>query len=508
MTDPIDNRRDFVAIIQATQRVSAELGSEVEEVLRAGREAPLPRDESMRLLTAAVEVLRRGADRRGDKAASASLLGRIEEVIAMITATSQRMGRERVLVPLSAHNGISPRPVHPKPCFHGLEVPMNAGFVNTRDIGLWDENERLEIHLGQFQQKFGRPPRREEVLDIMLSKMKLPGIPAEDSDDQFQIVQLARSIAVNGVRKPPIIDTDGTLLDGNRRVAACYYILHSDEFDSEQKKRAETVFVWQLTEHTTDDERNAVVVSLNFEPDCKQDWPDYVKARKVYVEWQAMLALEPRVPSPTRQAEMKRELSKKYALGPDTAVVNRYLKMVGWANEFEEFHVGDRRRDKYEVKHRANKYFQYFDELAKGASDRSRGVAYTLERDEPYKHLVFDLLFDGKFKNWRQIRDLKFIAENEEARDLLRKAQAEPDPEVADDHIDNAIAIARSRSAEERQLGANTRIETFVRWLEQLPVIAFRDQIKPDNLERLLKALQLVEAAARTNLGTTAPAQE
>jgi hypothetical protein len=221
-----------------------------------------------------------------------------------------------------------------------------------------------------------------------------------------------------------------------------------------------------------------------------------------------MLALEPRVPSPTRQAEMKRELSKKYALGPDTAVVNRYLKMVGWANEFEEFHVGDRRRDKYEVKHRANKYFQYFDELAKGASDRSRGVAYTLERDEPYKHLVFDLLFDGKFKNWRQIRDLKFIAENEEARDLLRKAQAEPDPEVADDHIDNAIAIARSRSAEERQLGANTRIETFVRWLEQLPVIAFRDQIKPDNLERLLKALQLVEAAARTNLGTTAPAQE
>lgn len=75
MTDPIDNRRDFVAIIQATQRVSAELGSEVEEVLRAGREAPLPRDESMRLLTAAVEVLRRGADRRGRQSGIGVALG-------------------------------------------------------------------------------------------------------------------------------------------------------------------------------------------------------------------------------------------------------------------------------------------------------------------------------------------------------------------------------------------------------------------------------------------------
>ncbi|MEA5515784.1 hypothetical protein [Nodularia sp. UHCC 0506] len=73
-------------------------------------------------------------------------------------------------------------------------------------------------------------------------------------------------------------------------------LLHSEQrrvrqFDSEQKRRAEYIPVWQITEHATNDDRNAVVVSLNFESDCKLDWSDYIKARKVYEEWQAMLAL-------------------------------------------------------------------------------------------------------------------------------------------------------------------------------------------------------------------------
>jgi len=298
------------------------------------------------------------------------------------------------------------------------------------------------------------------------------------------------------VRKPPILDTDGTLLDGNRRVAACHLVLNSDEFDAEQKRRAEYIYVWQLTEHATDEDRDAVVVSLNFESDCKQDWPEYVKARKVYEDWQAMLALEPRAGS-ARQAEMKRALSKKFALGPDAGVVNRYLKMVEWTIDFEEYHINDRKRDTYEVKHRANRYFQYFDELAKGEQS---GVARVLKDDDNYRHLVFDLLFQGKFRNWRQIRDLKFTYENEEALDQLRQARDTPDMDKAEECIDNAVSIARTKRADNRALGANSRIEVFVKWLEELPDKAFRDQIKPENLRRLLKALKLVERQATTVL--------
>jgi len=109
------------------------------------------------------------------------------------------------------------------------------------------------------------------------------------------------------------------------------------------------------------------------------------------------------------------------------------------------------------------------------------------------KHLVFDLLFDRKFQNWRQIRELKYIYESEEAREALGRARAEEDAEIAEDHLENAMAIARSQRAEMREVGANTRIEAFVKWLEELPIRAWRDSIKTDNLRRLLRALRLVE---------------
>ncbi|MHC5771995.1 MAG: ParB N-terminal domain-containing protein, partial [Nostoc sp.] len=347
------------------------------------------------------------------------------------------------------------------------------------------------IHLGQFRQKNSRNPNPEELLDIMLSKMKLPGIADDEKDDQFEIVDLARSIAVNGIRKPPILDIDGTPLDGNRRFAACYYIRNSDEFDSEQKRRAEYIQVWQLTEHATDDDRNAVVVSLNFESDCKLDWPEYIKARKVYEEWQAMLALEPRANS-RRQAQMKRELSIKFALGPETHTITKYLNMVEWASDFEDYHINDKNRGAYEVQHRADKYFQYFNELYRGGTTPG-GVAFALNQDEGLKHTVFDLIYDGKLRNPQQIRALKPTFYNQEARELLARARNESDLDLANDHVEDAINIARSQRAEMRELGANSRIESFVKWLEEVPPRAFRDQITSDNLQGLVRALKLVE---------------
>lgn len=500
-----DVQHDFEALIVAAHKISTDVGAEIERALQEGRERPLSRDHATQLLTRVIGLLRQKARRKGDTVAVASLEGDIEELVGKMVAArdllrqpSPSNGRPPKL-PLIARNGIAPAPVQPRPCFHGREVPVLGGFVKTADIKQWKNNERLEIHLGQFRQQNDRDPSPEEVLDIMLSKMVLPGIT---DDDQFQIVALARSIAVNGVRKPPILDVDGTPLDGNRRVAACYYILHSEEFDTDQKRRAEYVYVWQLTEHATDLEREAVVVSLNFESDCKVDWPEYVKARKVHEEWEAMLALEPRLPNLQRQAQMKRALSMKFALGPDTNHVNRYLKMVEWSTAFEEYHVNGRQKDAYEAKHRASRYFQYFDELAKGAT--TEGVAHALRQDEAFKRMVFDLLYDGKFRNWRQIRELKLIHDNPEAREALTRARNETDLELAEDHLENAMTIARSARAEQREIGANTRIESFVKWLEELPVRAFRDTITRQNLLRLRRAFRLVEGHAAAILDVDA----
>lgn len=494
-----DIRKSIEVVIEEAHRISTDVAEEVKEILQQGKENPLTPNESFQLLTKIIAVLKHSASKRGDQATSKSLEGDINQIVQQVIQIRERVMQDTIQettqnkkLELMVYNGIKPGPVLPTPCFQGRFIPMISGFVKTTDIQLWDENDRLDIHLGQFRQKNGRDPNAEELLDIMLSKMELPGIADNEKDDQFEIVELGRSIAVNGVRKPPILDIDGTILDGNRRVAACYYIRNSDEFNSEQKRRAEYIQVWQLSEHATDDDRNAVVVSLNFESDCKLDWPDYIKARKVYEGWQAMLTLEPRLPGRQRQAEMKRELSMKFALGPDTGPINRYLKMVDWVIDFEDYYINQKKRDPYEVKHRADKYFQYFNELNRGGTTPG-GVAFALTQDEGLKHTVFDLIYDGKLRNAQQVRSLKQTFYNQEARELLARARNESDSDLADDYIENAIITARSQRAETREMGANTRIESFVQWFEELPLRTLPDQIKSENLQGLLRVLKRVE---------------
>ena len=376
MKEQNDYETEFQSVIEAAFRASADVGKEVEQILQEGRKNPLTPEQAADLLRKVIDLLKSSASERGDESTLRALHGDVGDLVQRILdggrSTSVASGSNGVSkLDLTAHNGIDVGPVQPRPCFHGRDVPMMSGFVKTTDINLWDKNERLDIHLNQFQQKFGRKPTPVELLDIMLSKLELPGVT---ETDQFEITDLARSIAVNGVQKPPILAVDGTPLDGNRRITACHYILNNDEFDATQKQRVEYLFVWQLTEHTTADERDAVVVALNFESDCKQAWPEYVKARKVYDEWQSILALQPTTPGPKKQAKLKRELSMKFALGPETTVVNRYLRMVDWAIDFEDHQINTRGKDEYTVKHRTDKEFQYFDELSKGTKPGSVAV--------------------------------------------------------------------------------------------------------------------------------------
>ena len=514
MRDDIRNGLD--ELLRAAEAMSSDVGAVVEEILREGLKNPLSADEVRALLTRVVDVLRAGATRRGDAGTinlldreAESLIERAEEVRARLSArASTSDSRTEIPRPdekscasatgetrlrLRSYDGIRPRAVQPTPVFHERPVSVKEGFVRTRDIELWDQNERLDIHLNQFQQKYGRGPDAEELMAIMKGDMPLPGI---EETDQFAINDLAKSIAVNGVRKPPIIDVDGKLLDGNRRVTACYHILEDDggEFTAEEKQRAEWLKVWQLTEHATEQDREAVIVSLNFEPDFKQDWPEYVKAQKVYAQWETLLALEPRAnPGTVRVREIRKEIARKFALATDE--VSRYISMVGLALEFEEHQVVERSKDSYAAKHRASDKFQYFDELNKGK--KAGGVNWSLNQDDSFKHLVFDLLYDGKFQSWQKIRDLKYVYQNDDAVRVLRKARDEPDVEAAQEEVDNAIGLARMGRAEQRQTGANTKIRVFTEWFLGLPVKAFDPNesgcVTQENLKRLRSVLKHVE---------------
>ena len=473
-----DIKKGLTELLRAAEAMSSDVGASVEEILREGLENPLSADEVHGLLARVVDVVRAGAEKRGDTATVAlldrdaeSLIERAEQVRARLSggtetswSTTNVAGSDTGSSPsapsdtrlhLRSYDGIDPAPVRPTSVFHERPVAVIEGFVRTRDIQLWHQNERLDIHLNQFQQKYGRSPDAVELMAIMKGTMTLPGI---EETDQFAIRALAKSIAVNGVRKPPIVDVDGTLLDGNRRVTACYHILEDDngEFTADEKQRADWLKVWQLTDHATEQDREAVIVSLNFEPDFKQDWPEYVKAQKVYDQWETLLSLEPRAnPGTARVREIRHEIARKFALS--TNEVSRYISMVGLAREFEDYQVVERSKDPFAAKHRASDKFQYFDELNKGKG--AGGVYWSLNQEGSFKHLVFDLLYDGKFKSWQKIRDLKYIYQNEDAVSVLRKARNEPDVEAGQEEVDNAISLARMGRAEQRQTGANTKIK-------------------------------------------------
>jgi len=489
----------FTELVQEAALISQDVADRVADALQIGREQPLDVGEAQRLLTKVVEVLADSVEARGDTARARDLSEQVDALVARVMAVRASWGRptpkREVTFPLlDEYNGIVPEAVRPRPIFHGRAVPMRTGYVRTMDLKLWGQNERLEIHLEQFRDEHGREPNPDETLDIMLSKLPIRGIPAKEAQDQFAIVELARSIAVNDVQKKPIVDIDGTLLDGNRRVAACRHILMSSEFTPEQKERASYIYVQQLTEDAGPKDRRAVIVALNFEPDCKLQWPEYVKARKIYQRWQEILTFEARSLDRREEAILKRELSMQFGLGPETNTVNRYLRMIEWARRFEDYHVVDQNRDEHEVRHTANHYIQYFDELSKGV--REGGVAWTLNQHDAFRGVVFNLLLDGKFRNWKQIRDLKHVATNEDARQLLRKAANEPDRDEAMEMVEDATSIARTSRAEQRVLGANTRIKSFVKWLEQLPARAFMPgedgAIEPSNIKRLVRALKFV----------------
>jgi hypothetical protein len=494
-------RAEVERIILQVERVAGDVTREVARMLQDAAQQPLSPEETIILLERVVLRLRESAAKRGDAETLEALAGDIQKIAHRVLTSSEGTddnapAESEMNSLLIKHNGIDVRAVHPTPWFHGKEVPMMSGYVRTRDIKLWAKNERLDIHLNQFQATHARKPTPEELLDIMLNKLPLPGI---EKGDAFKIIELARSIASNGVRKPPIIDLDGTLLDGNRRVTACYYILNNDEFSNEQKKRAECIFVWQLTQHATEDDRERVVVSLNFEDDCKEEWPKYVKARKVAEAWQELVALEPVPPHRNRQAQLKRQLSERFALGPNTVAVTNYLRMVQWADDFEHYLVEVCGKDPFEVKHRAEIKFDYFDEFSKGVSPGT--VAYNLNQDEDLKHLAFDLHFQDKFKNWNLIRDLKYVGDNNEVKAKLREVRdmtvnTQDDLEAAQEAVEDAVSIVKMKRAETRSVGVNTRIETFCKWLEDLPLKTVRDEITIENLQWLLKTLALVQQYA------------
>lgn len=483
-------------VLREAQVLAQDYEADLSDALRLAAEQPLTEAELHSLFTKIVTRLRagRGADSTAKREIAAEVHELVNEMVADYVAAHPTADQEH----LELHDrfGMKVREVMPSPVFLGQRVTLKEGFVDVTKLRLWPENSRLTLHLNEFRKRYGRSPSSGELVDILLSKIPFEGVAPKDRLDYFKIHELADSIAANGVRVPPIIDWTGMPYDGNRRLAACIYILGNDDYDDAQRENARWIKVWQAPEDTTPEQINNIVVALNFEKDLKQPWPEYVRAKQVFDEYEKRRDLAMAIDKTPDLTKIRREVGRKFGIRTDE--VTRYVKMVEWALEFQEYHV-DSGRDEAEVLHRTNKYFQYFYELDSGRGDDK--LSAKLDKDDALKGIVFDLLYEDKFKRWAQIRDLRKVFADEEATTVLLDAATNPDPGMGRELVEQAIAVARRHDISRKQVGVEQRVEEFTKWLEtEATQQTWRNHVSLDVLKRFLAAIRAADGTVATVL--------
>jgi hypothetical protein len=462
MTAPLTSEQlseSLEALITQAETLSADYAEVVQDAIRAARDEPLD-DADVRNLFERILTILRMTERHLDVEQSAAVADQIRSEAAALVAARPRptlggtvSGAGRFVsggLTFYSRNGLKPRPVVPVQTFNGQAIPLIEGYVDVTTLPLWRDNHRVNLHVSEFRELNNREPDADELLGIMHGK--LPGVGDSRGRDKgrekdpFKLRELAGSIARKGVERPPICAWDGEPKDGNRRIAASKMVLEEPEFTPEQKDRARWIRVWQAPEGTTEDQFEAIVVALNFEPDHKEEWPEYVKARLVCERYRIMKE-DARGRFRTVEAlELRKRVAEQFAI--KHTEVKRYLEMVRWAEDFEDYHTTERGKDPAEVRYTANDVFQWFYEVQAGRGPDK--LVAKIEQDDALRAMVYDLMYDV-LDSGLQVRNLHKVVADEAALDLLKRAHDESrDPEQALKFVDAAIAEAQKNSPTKR----------------------------------------------------------
>lgn len=439
-------------LVEQSLELSQDFGPDVAEAVRLATEEPLDVETATRLYTRILEMLRaRGRMLNDDE--RRQLAREVAGEVSQLVSAKARPATSAADVGLPVgdgirlleRNGVKPHPVTPTPIFGSTSIPLVEGYVDVNDLLLWRENHRVELYVRDFVERNGREPDSSELVLLMQGRLDdLPSLRAKK--DPFEILPLARSIARKGVERPPIVTWDGVPKDGNRRITASKLVLTSDDFNADQKERARYLRVWQAPQGTTEDQFESIVVALNFEPETKKPWPEYVKGRLVVERYRALRDDYKGMLSRAQDKRLREEVAQQFAI--TTAEVLRYLKMLQWAEDFESYHIDERGLSPAVVRYKANDVFQWFYEIQAGRSGTK--LTEQLEKDEDLRPVVYDLMFDV-LDSGAQVRALHNVVADESAMNLLKQAHKEAEhPEQALTLVEEAITEAKRKSPTKR----------------------------------------------------------
>ncbi|GAA4534851.1 ParB/Srx family N-terminal domain-containing protein [Nonomuraea ferruginea] len=483
----------FDALNEELAELTADYGDEVNQALKLAAAQPLSTADADRLFTEILVVLRTGG-RNPDPATRERVVRDIQRRVSELVATPRiPAGPSDGGIRLVSKHGLDPREVLPTPQFHNHAIPMTEGYVDVNELILWKDNHRVELQVEEFKERNHRLPDDDEMLMLVQGQLDLPSMGKEDP---FEIEALARSIARKGVERPPIVTHEGEPKDGNRRIAAAKYVLSAKGFTAEERDRARWIRVWRAPKGTTEDQFEAIVVALNFEPEYKQAWEEYVKARQVVAAYRLARSDVRGRFTTNLDNQIKREVAGRFAIR--TQEVNRYLKMMQWSEDFQDYHE-EKGRERAETKYRANDIFQWFYEI--DAGKKGQKLTERLDQDDDLKGVVYDLMYDV-LDSGAQVRKLHQVVADENALKVLMEAHAlaATDQPRALSMVNEAIGLA-SRNSPTKKIGFEQWLHTAVaRFGSASPDDWARiDQSMLMNLDRVLTgALGAVDGALRS----------
>lgn len=509
---PEDLASGLESLIERAETLSADYGDVVQNAIRLAREEPLPDEEAAALFTKILTILRTAGLGDVDAATERRIAAQIRAEVASLVAARHvgtagagaGAGASTGSVVVSggltfhARNGLRPRPVVPVPTFNGQTVMLTEGYVDVTMLPLWMDNHRVQLHVQEFREVNHRDPDANELQLLMHGALPLPSL---DRKDPFKLGPLAESIARKGVERPPIVTWEGEPKDGNRRIAASLLVLHDRKYSSEEKERARWIRVWQAPEGTTDDQFEAIVVALNFEPDHKEDWPEYVKARLVVDRYRLLKEDHRGGWNEKKALDLRKQVAEQFAI--EHREVKRYLEMVHWADDFEDYHTADRGLDAAAVRYKANDIFQWFYEVQAGKGTDK--LIAKIVQDDALRSIVYDLMYDV-LDSGAQVRSLHKVVADDTALDLVKKAHNESNPERAVKLVDWAIAEANKNSPT-RRVGFEQFLRTVIDRLGAVPLDQWQELDDPALLKDVWRVCRGAQGAIEGVLGDSVPTE-
>lgn len=475
----LDAIKDLLVEIE---HLSSDFGPTVREAVAAARTHAVDPEQAERVYRRVLRILR-GEDESVES--EEEIAAEVRRLLAT-DATPSTSAHPWGTVNLIERNGLTPHPVAPVPTFNNLSVAMWEGYVDVATLDLWKGNHRVELQVAEFQERHRREPTPDELLHLVQGALHLPSL---DKKDPFSIDPLAKSIARKGVERPPILTADGVPMDGNRRIAAAKSVVSSGNYSSDEVDRARWVKVWVAPPGTTPDQFEAVVVALNFEDDLKEKWPEFVKARLVVAEYRKERDGIVGGVTPTRDKALKKAVADRFAIS--ASAVTRYIRMVQWAEDFEDYHVHEQGKDASAVRYKADDIFQWFYEIQAGKS--ADKITTQMEDDPELRKVVYDLMFEV-MDSGAQVRSLWKIVADPEAMKQLEGAHDSLEKDNRNDALElvkEAVTTAERNTATRKKIGFDSFLKTCVDRLGGAP---------PDNWRTLdsglLKDLERVFVAS------------